>query len=54
MYIERHYNQDISVAQLANWCNLDRSYFGKIFRDTVLVTPQDTSSAIGSISPVIF
>ena len=41
MYIERHYNQDISVAQLANWCNLDRSYFGKIFRDTVLVTPQE-------------
>ena len=41
MYIERHYNQSISVAQLADWCNLDRSYFGKIFKDTVLVTPQE-------------
>lgn len=41
MYIERHYNQDISVAQLAGWCNLERSYFGKIFKDTVLVTPQE-------------
>ena len=41
MYIERHYNQNITVAQLANWCNLDRSYFGKIFKDTVLVTPQE-------------
>lgn len=41
MYIERHYNQDITVAQLADWCNLDRSYFGKIFKETILVTPQE-------------
>lgn len=41
MYIERHYNQDITVAQLADWCNLDRSYFGRIFKETVLVTPQE-------------
>ncbi len=41
MYIERHYNQDITVAQLAGWCNLDRSYFGKIFKNTMLVTPHE-------------
>lgn len=41
MYIERHYNQDITVARLADWCNLDRSYFGKIFKETVLATPQE-------------
>ncbi len=41
MYIERHYNQDITVAQLADWCNLDRSYFGRLFKETVLVTPQE-------------
>ena len=31
----------ITVSQLADWCNLDRSYFGKIFKETVLVTPQE-------------
>lgn len=41
MYIERHYNQNITVTQLADWCNLDRSYFGKIFKNTVLVTPHE-------------
>lgn len=41
MYIERHYNQDITVAQLADWCNLDRSYFGRIFKETVLLTPKE-------------
>ena len=39
MYIDRHYKEDMSVAQLADWCGIDRSYFGKIFRDTVLMTP---------------
>lgn len=41
MYVERNYNQNITVSQLADWCNLDRSYFGKIFKETVLVTPQE-------------
>lgn len=40
MYIDRHYKEDMSVSQLAAWCGIDRSYFGKIFRDTVLMTPQ--------------
>lgn len=40
MYIDRHYKEDISVNQLADWCGIDRSYFGKIFRDTILITPQ--------------
>lgn len=31
----------VQEKKLANWCNLDRSYFGKIFKDTVLVTPQE-------------
>lgn len=40
-YIERNYDKNIGVDDIANWCNLNRSYFGKIFRDTVLVTPRD-------------
>ena len=40
MYIDRHYDEEITVNQLADWCGIDRSYFGKIFRDTILMNPQ--------------
>ncbi len=40
MYIDRNYKEDMSVSQLAAWCGIDRSYFGKIFHDTILMTPQ--------------
>lgn len=40
-YIEKNYDKDISVNDIANWCGLNRCYFGKIFKDTVLVTPQE-------------
>lgn len=41
MYVERNYRQNITVADLADWCGLHRSYFGKIFKDTILMTPQE-------------
>ena len=31
-YIEQHYAEDISVEDIADFCGLNRSYFGKIFR----------------------
>ncbi len=40
-FIENNYNKNISIHDVATWCNLDKSYFGKIFKDTVLVTPQE-------------
>lgn len=40
LFIERHYKENITVSQLADWCNINRSYFGKIFRNTIFMTPQ--------------
>lgn len=40
-FIENNYNKNIGISDIAAWCNLDKSYFGKIFKDTVLVTPQE-------------
>ncbi|MDO5516713.1 MAG: AraC family transcriptional regulator [Clostridium sp.] len=40
-YIERNYNQNISVTDIASHCNLDRSYFGKIFKNYMNATPQE-------------
>ncbi len=39
-FIEEHYSEDISVEQIASNCGLNRSYFGKIFKDEVGSTPQ--------------
>ncbi|MDO4284700.1 MAG: AraC family transcriptional regulator [Eubacteriales bacterium] len=39
-YIESNYQNNISVSDIASWCNLDPSYFGKIFKDSVLINPQ--------------
>lgn len=40
-YIEKNYNNNISVEDIAKWCNLDRSYFGKIFKNSMKTTPQE-------------
>jgi len=40
-YIERNYNKEISVEDIANWCNLNKNYFGKIFKKSMNTTPQD-------------
>lgn len=40
-YIENNYNKNISVEDIAKWCNLDRSYFGKIFKNSMKTTPHE-------------
>lgn len=40
-YIEQNFQNDISVEDIADNCGLNRSYFGKIFKNTVGRTPQD-------------
>lgn len=40
-YIERKYPQDISVEDVAEYCGLNRSYLGKLFRDATGMTTQE-------------
>lgn len=40
-FIEQNFQNDISVEDIAAFCGLNRSYFGKIFRDTVGKSPQE-------------
>ena len=40
-FIEQNYALPITVEDMANRCNLDRSYFGKIFRETMGQPPQE-------------
>lgn len=40
-YIERNFQNEISVEDIANTCGLNRSYFGKIFKETVGKTTQE-------------
>lgn len=39
-FIEENFQNDISVEDIAATCGLNRSYFGKIFHDTIGKTPQ--------------
>ena len=39
-YIEMHYHKDISVQDIADYCNLHRSYLNRIFKIVMDVTPQ--------------
>lgn len=39
-YIEQHYQDDMSVEDIARNAGLNRSYFGKVFHDTMGVSPQ--------------
>ena len=39
-YIEQNFQNDITVEDIAEICGLNRSYFGKIFKDSTGKTPQ--------------
>ena len=39
-YIEQNFQNDISVEGIAAFCGLNRTYFGRIFKDTVGQSPQ--------------
>lgn len=41
VYIEHNFQNNISVENIAEVCGLNRSYFGKIFKEAVGQTPQD-------------
>lgn len=40
-FIEQNFQNDISVEDIAAFCGLNRSYFGKIFKKAVGKTPQE-------------
>ena len=40
-YIEHNFHNNISVEDIAEICGLNRSYFGKIFKEAIGKTPQD-------------
>ncbi|MDR0375829.1 MAG: AraC family transcriptional regulator, partial [Treponema sp.] len=40
-FIEQYYQDEISVEDIAAFCNLDRSYLGKVFRSVLDTSPQD-------------
>lgn len=40
-YIEHNFQNNISVEDIAAVCGLNRSYFGKIFKETIGKTPQE-------------
>ena len=41
VYIENNFQNDISVENIAAVCGLNRSYFGKIFKETMGKSPQE-------------
>ncbi|MGL4362058.1 MAG: AraC family transcriptional regulator [Cellulosilyticaceae bacterium] len=41
VFIEQHYAEDISVQDIADWCKLNRTYFGKIFKEITGLSPQE-------------
>ena len=40
-YIEQNFQNNISIQEIATHCGLNRSYFGKIFKDSLNKTPQE-------------
>ncbi len=40
-FIEQNFQNEISVEDIASFCGLNRSYFGKIFHDTMGKSPQE-------------
>lgn len=40
-YIEQNFQNDISIEDIAAVCGINRSYFGKIFRNSIGRTPQE-------------
>lgn len=39
-FVDSHYQEDISVQDIATACGLNRSYFGRLFRDAMNLSPQ--------------
>lgn len=39
-YIEQNFQNDISIENIASFCGLNRTYFGRIFKETVGKSPQ--------------
>jgi len=39
-YIERNYHLNVSVQDIADYCNLHRSYLNRIFKSVLSITPQ--------------
>ena len=39
-YIDLNYSRDVSVEEIADACGLNRSYFGKLFKETMGQSPQ--------------
>lgn len=39
-FIDANYKYDISVQAIADACGLNRSYFGRLFKETMALTPQ--------------
>ncbi|MBM6802537.1 helix-turn-helix transcriptional regulator, partial [Mediterraneibacter glycyrrhizinilyticus] len=35
-YIEQNFQNDISVENIASFCGLNRTYFGRIFKETAV------------------
>ena len=40
-YIEQNFQNNITIEDIAAFCGLNRSYFGKIFHDTIGKSPQE-------------
>lgn len=40
-YMERHYQRELTVEEIAEVCQLNRSYFSKLFRDKIGCPPQE-------------
>lgn len=40
-YIENNFQRNITVEDISNFSGLNKSYFGKIFKDVMNITPQD-------------
>ena len=40
-YIEHNFQNDITIEDIASVCGLNRTYFGKIFKDSIGKTPQE-------------
>ena len=40
-FMERNYQRDLTVEEIAGVCGLNRSYFSKVFRDAMGCPPQE-------------
>lgn len=39
-YIQNNYSKNISINDIADHCNLNRSYFSRLFKENLTITPQ--------------